>query len=109
MRKVFIVLGIYMTVHSAPTYIPTIALAQQETPAYAKWGKLAIKEVQTKYPKANIIDYLHEGSESKEDSTIEKFKLWLKDGNKEFGVFVRIEYTTETEKVVNIELQETSR
>jgi hypothetical protein len=52
---------------------------------------------------------LHEGSESKHDSTIEKFKLWLKDGDNEFGVFVRIEYTTATEKVVSIELEETSR
>jgi hypothetical protein len=109
MRKIFIVLGVLIAVNAAPTHVSTIALAQQEVPAYAKWGRLAIKETQSKYPNANIIDYLHEGSESKEDSTIEKFKLWLKDGDNEFGVFVRIEYTTETEKVVNIELKETSR
>lgn len=65
------------------------------------------KEMRLSY--AKIIDYLHEGSESKGDSTIEKFKLWLKDGDKEFGVYVRIEYTTETEKVVTIEFEETSR
>ena len=109
MRKTFIALGILITVYSAPTYILTSAHAQPEVPAYAKWGKLAIKETQSKYPNANIIDYLHEGSESKEDSTIEKFKLWLKDGDNEFGVLVRIEYNTETEKVVTIELEETSR
>jgi hypothetical protein len=109
MRKTSIALGILITVNPATTHIPSIAHAQQEIPAYAKWGKLAIKETQSKYPNANIIDYLHEGSESKGSSTIEKFKLWLKDGDNEFGVFVRIEYTTETEKVVNIELKETSR
>ena len=109
MRKIIIALGVFTTVNSAPTHIPTIAHAQPEIPAYAKWGKLAIKETQSKYPNANIVDYLHEGSESKEDSTIEKFKLWLKDGDNEFGVFVRIEYTTATEKVVTIELEETSR
>ena len=58
---------------------------------------------------ATIIDYLHEGSESKGDSTIEKFKLWLKDGDHEFGVFVRIEYISATEEVVVINFQETSR
>lgn len=102
-------LGIIITVNSALTHIPPTALAQQEIPAYAKWGRLAMKETQSKYPNANIIDYLHEGSESKGDSTIEKFKLWLKDGNKEFGVFVRIEYTTKTEEVIKIEFRETSR
>ncbi len=109
MRKTLIALGVFITVNSALTHIPTLAHTQQEIPAYAKWGKLAIKETQSKYPNANIVDYLHEGSESKEDSTIEKFKLWLKDGDNEFGVFVRIEYTTETEKVLNIDLQKTSR
>jgi len=109
MRKTFIALGIIMIVNSALTHVPTITHAQPETPSYAKWGQLAMKETQSKYPNANIIDYLHEGSETKGDSTIEKFKLWLKDGNKEFGVFVRIEYTTTTEKLVKIEYEETSR
>lgn len=109
MRKIFIALGIFIAIISASTYLPITAHVQQEIPSYAKWGKLAVKETQSKYPNAKIIDYLHEGSESKGDSTIEKFKLWLKDGDKEFGVFVRIEYTTETEKVVTIEFEETSR
>jgi len=109
MRKIIIALGVFTTVNSAATLIPTVAHSQPEIPAYAKWGKLAIKETQSKYPNANIVDYLHEGSELIEDSTIEKFKLWLKDGDNEFGVFVRIEYTTITEKVVTIELEEASR
>ena len=109
MRKTFLILGIFITIHSTPTYIQTSAHAQQVIPAYAKWGKLAIKETKSKYPNAAIIDYLHEGNESKGDTTIEKFKLWLKDGDNEFGVFIRIEYTTKTEKVINIKLLETSR
>ena len=88
---------------------PTSTNVQQEIPAYAKWSKIAIKETQLKYPNADIIDYLHEGSESSGDSTIEKFKLWLKDHNKEFGVFVTITYITESEEIVNIEFQETVR
>ena len=109
MRKTFIALGIFLTVNTVLTHIPSTVQAQQEIPSYAKWGKIAIEETQAKYPHANIIDYLHEGSETKGNSTIEKFKLWLKDGEKEFGVFVRIEYTTQTEAVVKIDLQETSR
>ena len=109
MRKTFVALGIFITANLASPHIPTIAHSQQEIPAYAKWGKLAMKETQSKYPNANIIDYLHEGKESKANTTIEKFKLWLKDGDKEFGVFVRIEYNTATEKVIRIDLEETSK
>ena len=84
MMKIFIVLGtvlIFITFNSAPRHFLPLAHAQQETPSYAKWGKLAVKETHSKYPDANIIDYKHIGSESKSDSTIENFKLWLKDGD----------------------------
>lgn len=106
MKKIVIALGIIAPTLSFSTHIPTIAPAQQEIPAYAKWGQLAIKETKAKYPNANIIDYLHEGSESKENSTIEKFRLLLKENDKEFGVSVKIEYTTETNELVNIQIQE---
>ncbi|MEK5038655.1 DUF3889 domain-containing protein [Sporosarcina sp. FSL K6-3457] len=109
MRKTFLALGIFTIVNAAPTLVPTIAHAQQEIPAYAKWGRLAMQETQSKYPHASIIDYLHEGSEVKADSTIEKFKLWLKEDGHEFGVFARIEYATDTEKVIAITFQETAR
>lgn len=109
MRKTFLALGIFTIVNAAPTSILTIAHAQLEIPAYAKWGRLAIQETQSKYPHATIIDYLHEGSELKESSTIENFKLWLRDGDHEFGVSVRIEYATNSEKVIAITFQETDR
>ena len=60
MRKTFIALDIFSTVNLTPTHISTIAHTQQEIPAYAKWGKLAVKETQSKYPIANIIDYLRQ-------------------------------------------------
>ncbi|CAM5471018.1 hypothetical protein LSPH24S_08745 [Lysinibacillus sphaericus] len=108
MRKILAVLGIIMTVLALPQQMPD-ANAQQQTPAYAKWGKLAIEKTQSSYPNSKIIDYLHEGSEIKEGATIEKFKLWSQEGNKEFGVYVTIKYTTKTQQVVDIELQETSK
>ncbi|KXH82077.1 DUF3889 domain-containing protein [Sporosarcina sp. HYO08] len=107
MRKIVIALGVLMTVYSTSTQIPTMLQAQ--VPAYAKWGQLAMVETHAKYPKANIVDYLHEGRETEGEETIEKFKLWLKEGNREFGVFVRIRFVTKTEKVVKITMQETDR
>lgn len=109
MRKLLIALGILMAVPVMPLNTPAIGYAQQETPAYAKWGKLAVKETQLKYPNAKIRDYLHEGRETSGDTTIEKFKLWLQEGNKEFGLYVTITFATDTEKVVHIKFQETTR
>ncbi len=106
LQKFFLSLGIFLVFLTMLLHVPTIAYAQQEIPAHAKWGKVAIIEAQAKYPQAKILDYLHEGSEVNEDSTIEKFKLWLKQSDKEFGLQVRITYVTNTNKVVNIELQE---
>ncbi|MGE7835399.1 DUF3889 domain-containing protein [Viridibacillus arvi] len=109
MRKTFIALGIFIIANSTSLHIPTNAYSHQEIPAHVKWGKLALIEANSKYPNAKIIDYLHQGRETKKDTTTEKFKLWLKEGNREFGVFVRIEFTTDSEKVLKIELQETSK
>ena len=108
LQKKFVILGTFLVFLTVLLHVPTNAYAQQEMPAYAKWGKLAVKEAQVKFPEAKIIDFLHEGSEVHEDSTIEKFKLWLKQSDKEFGLHVRIKYVTNTNKVVNIEFQETT-
>ncbi|WP_155592944.1 DUF3889 domain-containing protein [Lysinibacillus cavernae] len=106
--KKFYLLGLLFVYLTVSVQIPMVAHAQQETPAYAKWGQLAIKEVKAKYPTAKIIDYLHEGKEVHGSSTIEKFKLWLKQPDKEFGVYVRISYLTTTQEVEKIELQEST-
>ena len=98
-KKIIIALGIIASIYHFQHIYQQLLLLQQEIPAYAKWGQLAIKETQSKYPNASIIDYLYEGSESKENSTIEKFRLWLKESDKEFGVSVKIEYMTETNEL----------
>ena len=112
MLKISMIVGTLaaISVIGISNYTPTSQTQTQvEIPAYAKWSQIAIKETKIKYPNADIIDYLHEGSESNADSTIEKFKLWLKDSDKEFGVFVRIKYMKETEEIVYIKFHETSR
>ncbi|WP_242143104.1 MULTISPECIES: YqzG/YhdC family protein [unclassified Bacillus cereus group] len=79
-------------------------------PPYAKWGKLAVEKTKEKYPKAKIIDYLHIGRTPKTvHVTVEKFKLWLRENGKEYGVFVHIEFETKTEKLLRITFQKTNR
>ncbi|NEU30166.1 DUF3889 domain-containing protein [bacterium LRH843] len=95
-------------VMSVPSAHPPVH-AENGIPSYAKWGKLAMEKTKEKYPNAKIIDYLHIGSEKTTKTTIEKFKLWLKVNNKEFGVFVDIEFNTETEDVLSIHFKESAR
>ncbi|ONK24245.1 hypothetical protein BLX87_06260, partial [Bacillus sp. VT-16-64] len=68
-----------------------------------------IQKTKEKYPQAKIIDYLHIGSDKKGDTSLEKFKLWLKQNNKEFGVFVYILFDSKTEQIIDVKFRETSR
>ena len=89
---------------------PAVANAQQKPiPPSAKWGILAMEKTQEKYPHAEIIDYLHIGRITGSDSSTENFKLWLKENNREFGVFVHIEFNNKTEKVMRITFKETTK
>lgn len=89
---------------------PHISIAQQKPiPPYAKWGKIAMEKTHEKYPQAQIVDYLHIGRTSGPQSSVEKFKLWLKGPQKEFGVFVDIEFDNSTEKILSVKYRETTR
>jgi hypothetical protein len=94
-------------------YLPQLdhtAHAQQKpTPAYAKWSKIAIDRTKEKYPNAQVVDYLYVGRKNGTSTSTEKFKLWLKENQKEFGVYVDIEFVKETEQVVNVTYTETAR
>jgi hypothetical protein len=75
-------------------------------PAYAKWGKIAMEETNKKYD-ASIVDYLHIGREEISNKiSVERFKLWLKKSNHEFGVIVSIKFHTNTEEIISIEFVE---
>lgn len=82
---------------------------QKPIPPYAKWGKVAMEKTHERYPQAQIMDYLHVGRTSGPQSSVEKFKLWLKGPQKEFGVFVDIEFDNKTEKIISIHYRETTR
>ncbi len=83
---------------------------QKPTPAYAKWGRLAMEEAKRRYPTAKIIDYWHVGRQVvSPQQTTETFKLWLRDSRREFGLVVNISFHPITEKVARIVCRETVR
>ncbi|MGG0657833.1 DUF3889 domain-containing protein [Rummeliibacillus pycnus] len=82
---------------------------EQTMSPYYKWGQTAIQKTKEKYPQATIIDYFHIGRVSIKDYSIEKFKLWLKDNNKEFGVYVDVKLDNKTEQIIDIKFKETTK
>ncbi|KMJ59305.1 hypothetical protein AB685_08580 [Bacillus sp. LL01] len=83
--------------------------SSEQAPSYAKWGQLAMKRMKEAYPKANIVDYLHVGRQEGPVLTTEKFRLWLKEGDREFGVNVTISFYNKTETVKEVKLEEIKR
>jgi hypothetical protein len=68
-----------------------------------------MQKTKEKYPQAKIIDYLHIGRDKGENTSIEKFKLWLKQNNKEYGVYVNIIFDNKTEQIIDVKFKETTR
>ncbi|MEH7011310.1 YqzG/YhdC family protein [Neobacillus niacini] len=112
MKKLLICLliSLFCSNVSYPFHLNQIAHAQQKPiPPYAKWSKVALEKTKAKYPNAKIVDYLHIGRRSGQSTSTERFKFWLKENQKEFGVFVNIEFNNQTGQVVNVTFQETTR
>ncbi|WP_209809785.1 DUF3889 domain-containing protein [Ammoniphilus resinae] len=80
-----------------------------EEPSYAKWGRLAMVETKKKHPRAEIIDYQHVGRTPVTGSVSQEvFKLWLREGHREWGVLVTIQFESQSGKFRTIHFQETS-
>ncbi|THE15489.1 DUF3889 domain-containing protein [Bacillus timonensis] len=113
LRKILI--GCCLSLLLSPTFFLlndspiTTAESKKPVPEYAKWGRLAMEETQKRYPSAQIVDYLHVGRYKKNGMYVERFKLWLKQDNREFGVLVNITFEPVTERVKNITVVETDR
>ncbi|CAG9609956.1 DUF3889 domain-containing protein [Pseudoneobacillus rhizosphaerae] len=103
-------LGIVLNLGTTITpNISTSSIVKAEVPPYAKWGQLAMQKTKEKYPNAAITDYLHLGKVPGTTSSTEKFKLWLKEKDKEFGVLVDIEIDKNTERLIGIKFREVTR
>ena len=109
MQKILLVIALFIAGVLAVTYIPMMMNAEQKTPGYEKWGKLAVEHVREEYPNASLIDYLYVGRDTEQEATVETFKLWLREGSQEFGVYAYIKYETKTEELIGINTEETSR
>jgi hypothetical protein len=111
MKKLFVCFSIlFGSTLSYPILFEQPAQAQQKPiPPYAKWSVLAQDKVKEKYPNAKVVDYLYVGRNNGDLTSTERFKFWLKENQKEFGVYVSIEFNNQTHQVTNVTYQETTR
>ncbi len=82
--------------------------AETKTLSYEEFGRAAMKKAKEEFPDAQIVDYLHVGKKRKAETSIETFKLTLKENNKPFEVFVFIEYNEKTKKIIKVTLDKVS-
>jgi hypothetical protein len=77
--------------------------------SYIKWVDVAKKQARSKYPSASFIDFLYVGCKSESSTTkYHIYKYWMKDGSRQFGVYVSILVDTESNKVINSSTEETN-
>ncbi|MFC4103482.1 DUF3889 domain-containing protein [Paenibacillus xanthanilyticus] len=75
-------------------------------PAYAKWGRMAVKETIKRY-RADVIDYKHVGRQVESDGLVsETFKLILSKEGRQFAVTVQIWFEGQSEQVVRLQFTE---
>ncbi|MFE0555021.1 DUF3889 domain-containing protein [Paenibacillus sp. NPDC058910] len=75
-------------------------------PVYAMWGTLAVTETKRKY-NMDVVDYLYMGKTTiSNEMAEEKFKLWLKKGAREFGVYVTVAFHPTTHQFISIRYEE---
>ncbi|MDF1507125.1 DUF3889 domain-containing protein [Robertmurraya sp. DFI.2.37] len=103
MKKILISLILFSASFAFITNDTSFVEAEEK---YAKWGQLAVSKTKEKYPNAEIKDYKHIGRVQGTNTTVEKFKLWLKENDKELGLLVNIEFDKETERVIEISFKE---
>ncbi|MBT2763544.1 DUF3889 domain-containing protein [Paenibacillus sp. ISL-20] len=75
-------------------------------PVYATWGTLAVTETKRKY-NMDVVDYLYMGRTTISNEMVEeKFKLWLKKGAREFGVYVTVAFHPTIHQFISIRYEE---
>ncbi len=75
-------------------------------PAYAKWGKIAVAQAKRCHPKAAVVDYLHLGRTVVSGTVAEEaFRLWMREGTKEWGILVRVQFNPQTDELIRVTCQ----
>ncbi|MBV7318012.1 YqzG/YhdC family protein [Bacillus halotolerans] len=72
----------------------------------SKWEELAVKEAKKRYPLAQVLVKQKVWDRKRKDEAVKQYHLTLREGSKEFGVFVTISFDPHSQKVNKIVILE---
>ncbi|MEK3709501.1 YqzG/YhdC family protein [Bacillus sp. FSL K6-1005] len=72
----------------------------------SKWEELAVKEAKKRYPLAQVLVKQKVWDRKRKDEAVKQYHLTLREGSKEFGVFVTISFDPYSQKVNKIAILE---
>lgn len=72
----------------------------------SKWEELAVKEAKKRYPLAQVLFKQKVWDRKRKDEAVKQYHLTLREGSKEFGVFVTISFNPYSQKVNKIAILE---
>ncbi|ARV99379.1 putative protein YqzG [Bacillus subtilis] len=89
----------------------TTAAHAEETPLVtarhmSKWEEIAVKEAKKRYPLAQVLFKQKVWDRKRKDEAVKQYHLTLREGSKEFGVFVTISFDPYSQKVNKIAILE---
>ncbi|ATO28314.1 hypothetical protein RA13_10005 [Bacillus atrophaeus] len=89
----------------------TTAAAQAEETAFSsahqtQWEEFAVKEAKKRYPLAQVLFKQKVWDRKRKDEAVKQYHLTLREGAKEFGVFVTISFEPQSKKVNKIVIVE---
>ncbi|QHM20069.1 hypothetical protein C7M30_03805 [Bacillus subtilis] len=72
----------------------------------SKWEEIAVKEAKKRYPFAQVLFKQKVWDRKRKDEAVKQYHLTLREGSKEFGVFVTISFDPYSQKVNKIAILE---
>ncbi|WP_170289377.1 DUF3889 domain-containing protein [Metabacillus lacus] len=74
--------------------------------AQNNWENVAVQEAKKQYPLGQVLFSQQIWSSKKEKKAVKQYKLMIRNGSEDIGVFVTIAYHPQTEKIQSITVLE---
>ncbi|MGG4490067.1 DUF3889 domain-containing protein [Metabacillus idriensis] len=73
---------------------------------HTDWKNVAVNETKKRYPLSQVLFAQKIWDNTKKNQTVKQYKVTVREGMKDIGVFVTISYDAKTEKVKKIQVLE---
>ncbi|UAL54801.1 MULTISPECIES: DUF3889 domain-containing protein [Metabacillus] len=73
---------------------------------HTDWKDFAVKETKKRYPLSQVLFAQKIWDNTKKNQTVKQYKVTVREGMKDIGVFVTISYDAKSEKVKKIQVLE---